>query len=1198
VSPESEINQIHILIVEDSPTQAEQLQYLLENAGYRVTVANNGKEALSRLKTEITDLVLSDIVMPEMDGYELCRTIKQDYRFRNIPVILVTVLFDPQDVIRGLECGANNFITKPYMEKYLLTRIKSVLVDASVEDVDKVQMGLEIYFAGKRHYITSSRMQILNILLSTYETAVQKNQELIGARNQLRDLNEHLEDLVAERTLELEKTNLRLTDEIELHKKTWQALERKTRAYHVISACNQVLVRTESEQDFISDICSTLVTVGGYRAAWIGYARNDRNKTVEPVAWSGLKKDQFTLFQVSWEERGHGNGPTGTAIRTANPHVIHDILNNPTCRSWVSEAAQRNYSTVAALPLTIKGEVIGALTIYSADADAFDADEMQLLEEMADDLAYGIETLRISTAHDKAELELKASEIRYRRLFEAAKDGILILDGETGAIIDVNPFLIELLGIPYDQFMGKNIWDIGIFRDIASSKDKFDELKEQGYIRYEDMPLKSADGEQKEVEFVSNVYLVNKKKVIQCNIRDITERKLVENALRESEVFNRNIIENSLDCIIILDPRGNLQFMSTYGQKLLEIRDINRYIGKPWVDFWTGEEHNAAETAVGLAANGRVGKFTGCSPTELGTPRWWDVIVTPVKDKDGGIDSLQVISRDVTKRRQAEEEKRLSFERFKTVMDGLDALVYVVERETNHVLFLNKYGKDLWGNIEGKVCWQSIQKGQSGPCPFCTNDRIVDSTGHPTEVYRWEFQNTITNQWYDCRDSAIRWIDGRLVRLEIASDITDRKRAEEELLAAYERITGSEELLRQQYSALAEKDEALRVLNLHLEKRVEERTNELQQANEDLRNSHEELRAQMDKIAERDILLAESEERYRAIADFTYDWEYWIAPDGKFVYVSPSCERITGYRSEEFMSDPDLLVAITHPDDRNLIIDYIAHIKDHYEKQDEFEFRIIIQNGEVRWMSHDCQPVFRANGEYLGSRGSNRDVTDRRKMTEQIEASLAEKETLVKEVHHRVKNNLQIITSILNLQIRKIDDPGTIEVLKDSQTRVQAMALVHEHLYRGKDFSHIDLKDYIAALGRGIFQMYEAANRGIQFDLNIRDIYVDINTAIPLGLISNELITNSLKYAFKDRNEGKLTITATEDPQALTVIVTDNGVGLPEEIMLKNLTSLGLRLVHTLVDQLDGTVTIDRTEGTKFTFTIPKTAGTRGKAGP
>ena len=188
-----------ILIVEDSPTQAEQLKELLQNAGYRVTLATDGREALSLIETTIPNLVISDIVMPDIDGYTLCRNIKQNERFNHIPVILVTSLYDLQDVIRGLESGANNFIIKPYHEKHLLSRIENVLSSSHTEDNETNQTSLDITLKGEKIHITSSRRQILNILLSTYETAIVKNQELFDAKKQLRIINENLEEEIQER---------------------------------------------------------------------------------------------------------------------------------------------------------------------------------------------------------------------------------------------------------------------------------------------------------------------------------------------------------------------------------------------------------------------------------------------------------------------------------------------------------------------------------------------------------------------------------------------------------------------------------------------------------------------------------------------------------------------------------------------------------------------------------------------------------------------------------------------------------------------------------------------------------------------------------------------------------------------------------------------------------------------------------------
>jgi two-component system cell cycle sensor histidine kinase/response regulator CckA len=196
-------NQVEILIVEDSPTQAQQLRYFLEQHDFQISLAGNGKEALALLAKHKQEIVISDIIMPEMDGYELCRQIKADERLKNIPVILVTRLSEPRDVIRGLECGADNFITKPYDEKFLLSRIQYLILNRELRKREDVQMAIQVSFAGEKYNITSDRLQILNLLLSTYEVALQKNMELTTAHNELRRLNERLEELVKERTAAL-----------------------------------------------------------------------------------------------------------------------------------------------------------------------------------------------------------------------------------------------------------------------------------------------------------------------------------------------------------------------------------------------------------------------------------------------------------------------------------------------------------------------------------------------------------------------------------------------------------------------------------------------------------------------------------------------------------------------------------------------------------------------------------------------------------------------------------------------------------------------------------------------------------------------------------------------------------------------------------------------------------------------------------
>ena len=248
---------LEVLIAEDSATQAQRLRHILEQHGYRVTIATNGRLALESVLRHKPGLIISDVVMPEMTGYELCSRIKSDPRFGDIPVILVTTLSDPQDVIRGLECRADNFILKPYDEEQLLRRIQFVLINSHMRQNEQPGMGLEIVFGGQKHFITADRLQILNLLLSTYEAAIHRNKELSSTRDtlrqtnvQLQQLTSDLEDRVLKRTRELEQSNeaLRRAQQALIQQERLRALGQMASgiAHDINNAISPIALYTES----------------------------------------------------------------------------------------------------------------------------------------------------------------------------------------------------------------------------------------------------------------------------------------------------------------------------------------------------------------------------------------------------------------------------------------------------------------------------------------------------------------------------------------------------------------------------------------------------------------------------------------------------------------------------------------------------------------------------------------------------------------------------------------------------------------------------------------------------------------------------------------------------------------------------------------------------------------------------------------
>ncbi|HME45655.1 MAG TPA: histidine kinase dimerization/phosphoacceptor domain -containing protein [Syntrophorhabdales bacterium] len=211
------------------------------------------------------------------------------------------------------------------------------------------------------------------------------------------------------------------------------------------------------------------------------------------------------------------------------------------------------------------------------------------------------------------------------------------------------------------------------------------------------------------------------------------------------------------------------------------------------------------------------------------------------------------------------------------------------------------------------------------------------------------------------------------------------------------------------------------------------------------------------------------------------------------------------------------------------------------------------------------------------------DVTERRVAEERIRLSLKEKEVLLKEVHHRVKNNLQIISSLLNLQSKYIKDDQALEMFKESRNRIRSMTLIHEKLYRSKDLANIDVAEYIQNLSSNLFRSYSAGR--ISLKTQVDDMLLGIDTAIPCGLIINELVSNSLKHAFPEK-QGEIFVNLHRDNGRFTLVVSDNGVGFPESVDFRNTDSLGLQLVCTLTDQLDGAIELNRKGGTEFKITF------------
>lgn len=299
--------------------------------------------------------------------------------------------------------------------------------------------------------------------------------------------------------------------------------------------------------------------------------------------------------------------------------------------------------------------------------------------------------------------------------------------------------------------------------------------------------------------------------------------------------------------------------------------------------------------------------------------------------------------------------------------------------------------------------------------------------------------------------------------------------------------------------------------------------------------------------------------------------------DWPVVFVSENVNQL-GYTVEDFTSGRIKYVDILHPQDLERFHPMLEEYKNIHSDQFNQEYRIFTKSGDIRWVDERTFIQMEQSGEIL-LQGIILDITERKKAQE---ALLRAEEIRKKEIHHRVKNNLQVISSLLFLEAENFKDKEIVEAFLDSRNRVRSMALIHEELYQSGDMSTIDFADYTRNLLNFLSKSYVMESKAIKLNSKIENVYLGMDTAIPLGMIINELVSNSLKHGFPDAVEGNVNVTLELDDNEFTLKISDDGIGFPESVDFRKTASLGLQLVTTLVDQINGTIELERNGGTSF----------------
>jgi PAS domain S-box-containing protein len=477
------------------------------------------------------------------------------------------------------------------------------------------------------------------------------------------------------------------------------------RLYTVLSATNKAVVRIHDKKELLNEICRIVVDNGGFTMAWAGLVNGEKH-LLEPVAASGHVEGYLDTISISIDDTPDRLDPTGTAFREGTFNVCNDIERGPKMAPWRKEALNRGYCSLAAFPFALDTRNAGVITFYASEPGFFNDQIIRLLDEQSGDISFALVTLEHEEQRKFAENERNKSELKYRRLFETAQDAILILDGDTGEIIDANKFILDMLGYPLDNFIGKHLWELGFLKDKSFAQNAFTKLKTDGYIRYEDLPLETKQGKSISVEFVSNAYFVGDKRIIQCNIRDITDRKVAHDILQVSENRYRRLFETAQDAILILDgDTGEIIDANTFILDMLGYH-LDYFVGRHLWELGFLKDKSFAQNAF----------------TKLKTDGYIRYEDLPLETKQGKSISVEFVSnvylvgdkriiqcniRDVTERKRADNALALASKKLKllssvtrhdiinqlTILSGSLELSQKTVKEPEKIVHINRAQK-------------------------------------------------------------------------------------------------------------------------------------------------------------------------------------------------------------------------------------------------------------------------------------------------------------------------------------------------------------------------------------------------------------------------------------------------------------------------------------------------------------------------
>ncbi|AKB72382.1 PAS domain-containing sensor histidine kinase [Methanosarcina mazei] len=742
-------------------------------------------------------------------------------------------------------------------------------------------------------------------------------------------------------------------------------------------------------------------------------------------------------------------------------------------------------------------------------------------------------------------------------LVQNVKSGVALID-ETGRFAVVNPSFMQIFGLDSE---------LDILNINSQEWSRWEVYGEDGKLLHvDDHPVRKAvrtgkpvkdqlvavrNPEENELTWM----LISAEPVMKenghiyriiCTYHDITERKRAEEALRKSEERFRALVTASSEVVYRVSPDWS-KMRQLYGRGFLADTEIP---SSSWLQEYVPPEDQPRVTAVVNEAISTKSTYQLEHRVRLadGSLGWIFSRAVPMLNANGEIVEWFGAASDITERKRAEEALRESEERLRLLGDNLpNSAVYQYIHEPDgsvRFLYFSTGIERLNGiNVQDVLRDPSTLYRQVPPEYL---ERVFEAEAlSARELSDFDMEVPMRlpdgqEKWMRLHSRPRRLHDGRKIWDGVQIDVTKQKQAEEDL----------------------------NKVHYNLEKLVEERTSELEKAYISLKESEKGL-AEAQRMAH------------------IGNWE-WDIVTGK-AYWSEEMYRIFRCDSRESAPPYNEFLNYVHPEDR----DYLDSVLKKAVKGriHSIEYRIVLANGEERAVHMQSEVIFDGKNNPIRIKGIIQDITERK----ETEEALKNIETArKKEIHHRIKNNLQVISSLLDLQADKFDNPTVIEAFRESQNRVISMALIHEELYKGENTDTLNFSTYIKELAENLFQTYSLSSKNIHLNMDLEEnALFNMDVAVPLGIIINELVSNSLKHAFPGRDSGEVRIELRREKNgkhkkecnkvtSFILAVSDNGIGIPENLKIEVAGSLGIQLITALVHQLDGELELNRNNGAEF----------------